>query len=167
MSTCPPYTAGKTKKLCADTDASYVARSTKTMTSTPVTGHSGQLHMRVYHNVARDAAGRPLGMLDGYAPDHPVALVAELHLPTTGDDLADVASTLATVFHLFNVGDDPEFGTPDPRAVDYRLRGNRSLSVGDVVALGDQHFACARISWDPIDPPRIEPISVPGTSPLP
>jgi hypothetical protein len=125
-----------------------------------------QQRIRVYHNVARDPAGRPLGMLDGYAPDHPVALVAELHLPTTGVAPMDAASTLATVFRLFNVGDDPEFGTPDPHAIEYRSRGNRSLSVGDVVAVGDRHFACARISWDPIDPPRIEPIRVPGTNPV-
>ncbi|HEY0697395.1 MAG TPA: hypothetical protein VGD43_06255 [Micromonospora sp.] len=44
---------------------------------------------------------------------------------------------LSDVYRLFNVGHDPQFGTPDPRAVVYRERGNRSLSVGDVVALNE------------------------------
>jgi hypothetical protein len=36
----------------------------------------------------------------------------------------------------------PEFGTPDPRAVAYRKCGHRSLSVGDVVMIGDMALAC-------------------------
>ncbi|MBS2537096.1 hypothetical protein KGQ20_30500 [Catenulispora sp. NF23] len=45
-----------------------------------------------------------------------------------------------SVWALLNVGDDPQAGTPDPRAVNYRRRGHRSLSVGDVAAVGDFGF---------------------------
>lgn len=41
-------------------------------------------------------------------------------------------------FTLFNVGHEPKIvGTPDTIAVAYRLRRNRSLSIGDLVAIGD------------------------------
>src|SRR5690348_15190281 len=35
----------------------------------------------VYHNVAADDAGRHLGILDGYQPDHPVTPVFATELP--------------------------------------------------------------------------------------
>jgi hypothetical protein len=41
----------------------------------------------------------------------------------------------------------------EPRAewaLDYRARRNRSLSVGDVVVVGEQAFACDRVGWSPI-----------------
>lgn len=53
-------------------------------------------------------------------------------------------------FFLFNVGDDPDFtnGQPDPRAVAYRKAGHRSLSVGDMVLVGETAVACGRFGWD-------------------
>lgn len=117
--------------------------------------------LRVYHNVARDEADRPVGMLDGYQPGHAVALVARLTLRAPTDlDACDIA------FRLFNVGDDPEFGPPDARAVEYRQRGNRSLSTGDVVAVNGRFYACARVGWTPIEPPRIDHTARYGTAPL-
>jgi hypothetical protein len=122
----------------------------------------------VHHNVATDEQERPLGMLDGYAARHPTMLVATF----TADEPADDLAACEQAFRLFNVGDDPEFGQPDLRAVDYRQRGNRSLSVGDVVEIrddaGHRYYACARTGWQPIAPPievwGAEP--VPGTDPL-
>lgn len=49
---------------------------------------------------------------------------------------ADVA------FHLFNEGDPA-----DLRVHYYRAKGNRSLSVGDVVQVGDVLYTCERIGW--------------------
>ncbi len=51
------------------------------------------------------------------------------------------------MFELFNVGEDPAFGPPHPRGVDYRRCGNRSLSVGDVVAVDGRFYACASTGW--------------------
>ncbi len=130
------------------------------------------MKVSVYHNVATDDKDRLCGMLDGYEPQHPVTLVAELDFteadvpsfePPFGSD-SDQA-VLNAVWILFNVGDDPDYGTPDPRAVIYRMRRNRSLSVGDVVSIDGRWYACRSVGWESIDPPRIESITLHGTTP--
>lgn len=117
----------------------------------------------VYHNVTMED-GRPIGMLDGYADGHTLSLVAVL------DDMPVSRSTVATledVYRLFNVGDDPEFGVPDARALAYRARRNRSLSVGDVVYVGGEWHGCASFGWTRINPPtRFADAPVRGTTPL-
>lgn len=35
-------------------------------------------------------------------------------------------------------------------AIEYRRRRNRSLSVGDVVVLGEQAWACESVGWRPV-----------------
>ena len=111
------------------------------------------MHVTVYHNVATDPQGRTLGMLDGYAPGHPLVPVA-----TYTDDGGDPTAVAEEAFRLFNVGDDPDMGTPDARALAYRARGNRSLSKGDVVHCtdGQGHWwlACASRGWDHVPEPR-------------
>jgi hypothetical protein len=52
--------------------------------------------------------------------------------------------TLDEIWRLLNVGEDPAFGTPDERAVAYRANRNRSLSLGDVVAIGPRWYALTR-----------------------
>jgi hypothetical protein len=52
------------------------------------------------------------------------------------------------VFWLFNVGEDT-----DPHARAYRERGNRSLSVGDVVQIEQHWFAVAAIGFTAIAAP--------------
>ena len=72
------------------------------------------------------------------------------------------------MFELFNVGEDPAFGPPHPRAVDYRRCGNRSLSVGDVVAVDGRFYACASTGWAALkDRPLIDQRRTHGTTPLP
>lgn len=100
--------------------------------------------VRIYHNIALDRAGRHPGMLDGYVIGQPLVLVAQYD----ADEGRMVSDTLTKAYDLFNIGDDPAFGTPDPRAVAYRAAGNRSLSVGDVVQVGGRWFACARRGWE-------------------
>ncbi len=80
-------------------------------------------------------------------------------------DLA-AASIAAGAFEIFNVGDDPAFGEPDPRAVEYRKRGNRSLSVGDVVQVGDVWLACASAGWDVIEAPEWVVMDTHGSGPI-
>jgi hypothetical protein len=119
--------------------------------------------VRVFHNTARDANDRPIAMLDGYAAAHVVTCVAECTVDSTGaTDLA----VCDEAYRLFNVGDDPEFGTPDPEAVEYRARRNRSLSVGDVVSVDGRHYACDPRGWRAIDPPRVDTVTTYGTTPL-
>lgn len=110
------------------------------------------MNVNVYHNVTVDPVGRPLGMLDGYREGHRLVLVTQFEM----DGGAVDNSTLEEVFRLLNVGDDPEFGTPDPRAVAYRAAGNRSLSVGDVVQVDGEWFAVDRFGWTPIKKPTVE-----------
>lgn len=113
------------------------------------------MRARVYHNIHPDH-------FFGYQPGHPVVLVFETELPTYDPD-----ANLGFLFHLLNVGDDPHFGTPDPRAVEYRRRRNRSLSVGDVVWLQDTVWrACASVGWTNIDAPTVVVEETHGTTPL-
>ncbi|MBS2550480.1 hypothetical protein KGQ19_26775 [Catenulispora sp. NL8] len=88
------------------------------------------VHVRAFHNL--DAR------FDTYAPGH---RLHEVFTDTAAD--VDPYDICDDVWTLLNVGDDPTFGPPDPRAVDYRRRGHRSLSIGDVVAVGEQFFAVA------------------------
>ncbi len=55
------------------------------------------------------------------------------------------AGALEIVFEQLNI--------PYPQhtwAIDYRRAGHRSLSVGDVVVLGETAWACAAVGWTPI-----------------
>ncbi|GAA1308932.1 hypothetical protein [Saccharothrix xinjiangensis] len=113
--------------------------------------------IRVFHNSSDRA------MLSGYLGQPVVEVLTYQEPPAsrTGDvDLAESA------FQLCNVGDDPEFGRPDPRAVRYRRRGNRSLSIGDVVAIDGRFYACQRIGWRRITEPRQLHERRHGTTPL-
>lgn len=114
----------------------------------------------VYLNVARDGFGAPTGMRDGYkAGDE---LRRAFRLPLTDKESSTPAMALAEkVFHLLNVGDDPAYGTPDDRAVAYRLGNYRSLSVGDVLEINGEHVAVASMGFDTIDAPTKESISMP------
>jgi hypothetical protein len=100
-----------------------------------------------YLNTSTD--GRPTGMLDGYAPGHQLALAFEMTVPAAVCDV----EACEQVFFLLNVGDDPAFGTPDPRALEYRLKGHRSFSVGDIVTIDDRAYACAGFGFTPIPMP--------------
>ncbi|GAC1527411.1 MAG: hypothetical protein NVS3B1_17670 [Marmoricola sp.] len=116
--------------------------------------------IQVFHNVAKDAEGRPLGFF-GYQPSQ--ALVEVAHVDVGGIEVngGGLYGALDRVFYLLNVGDDPEFGTPDPQAVAYRARRNRSLSVGDVCVIEGVAFAVASFGFEPV---TIDPASVTETS---
>lgn len=120
------------------------------------------MRVTVYHNCARDDDGRPVAFLDGYQPDHAVTPVADLNVPGP----ADRSDVLDRMYFLFNVGDDPDFGTPNAMAVEYRKRENRSLSIGDVVCVDDEWFACADSGWTPVARPQITHTTLHGTTPL-
>lgn len=107
------------------------------------------MKVTIWHDVERDFQDRPLGMLDGYSPGHKVVAVFRYDEPD-GTDPHEVANR---AYHLFNVGDDPDYGVPDVRAVAYRAAENRSLSKGDIVQVDELWLACARSGWDRVEPP--------------
>ncbi len=87
--------------------------------------------------------------------------------------LPDDPHPVQLAYDLCNIGDDPAFfDPPAPRAVEYRDRANRSLSVGDVVAVrDDEHgirwYACASFGFDALDQaPVIENGEQHGTTPV-
>ncbi|HEU0130813.1 MAG TPA: DUF3846 domain-containing protein [Mycobacteriales bacterium] len=113
----------------------------------------------VYHNTNREA----LAPSRGYQHGDPLTLVARYHTIATSVD-----AVLDRAWFLFNVGDDPDFGPPAPVAVAYRERRNRSLSVGDVLAVTDGNvFAVASPSgftW--VETLTVTNATTHGTTPL-
>ena len=105
----------------------------------------------VFHNISSDGMGRHAGF-SGYQPGHALAPVARYTRPSH-----DVFTLAEHAFMIFNVGDDPSFGEPNPLAVEYRSRKNRSLSVGDVVLVQtadqDTWLSCESFGFDRIDVP--------------
>lgn len=60
------------------------------------------------------------------------------------DSLEDPIQVLETMFELFNVA--------VPRPV-----GCRSMSVGDVVKIGDTFYHCDMAGWSEVEAPNVEP----------
>ena len=123
-----------------------------------------RITVTVWHNIATDHTGRPIGMIDGYQPGHPLVPVAHWSV-AAGTPRADV---LAETFAVLNIGDDPDFGTPDRRVLLYRARGNRSLSIGDVIQIGATWNAVAPVGFTTIaaEPDIRLGARRPGTRPL-
>lgn len=93
------------------------------------------LTAKVYLNESRDS-------FFGFNRESP----AELKLAAVfGMDTDDAERALETVFTELNT-DCPT----QPWAREYRADRNRSLSVGDVVVLGETAWACASAGWDRI-----------------
>ncbi|MDT7785203.1 MAG: hypothetical protein QOF58_3622 [Pseudonocardiales bacterium] len=117
----------------------------------------GAVSIRVFHN-----NNLPTSMLDGYKSRD---TVTEVYLYV--EDALDDHVLLGRAFDLFNIGHDPEFGVPDERAVEYRDRGNRSLSVGDVVAIDDRFYTFDRVGRRRLEEqPTIRQRASHGTTPL-
>lgn len=118
----------------------------------------------ILHNVTSDHSGRPLGMLDGYRPGHILVPVCQYVENTTLWDFATVAERLCNeAYRLFNA--EPRTTAEEVIEAVYRARKNRSLSVGDVVAVTEfspdsgaystRYYAVAKAGWDQLDtPPR-------------
>lgn len=67
----------------------------------------------------------------------------DLPVPAGGPpSQAAITATLETVFEQLNI-DEPT----ESWALKYRLAGNRSLSVGDVVCIGETAWAVAICGW--------------------
>lgn len=109
----------------------------------------------VYHNIATDSRARHVAMVSGYQSGHPLVPVLRFDAPK---DLSDDLRICEYAFTRFNVGDDITFRTPDPLAMQYLQRGNRPMSVGDVVHLRDgtqwsKWYACTSMGFLPVEEP--------------
>jgi hypothetical protein len=106
------------------------------------------LKITVLHNVAADEHGRSWGFF-GYVPGHPLVPVVQYEEAGSAIRLPQACEA---AFERFNVG-------TDEIATDYRERRNRSLSVGDVLAIQvptgtTVWYTCQSVGWVSITAPR-------------
>jgi hypothetical protein len=106
------------------------------------------MKVQVYLNEGEDNF---LGFHNKFANTPVLHRVAEFHMD---DKLTQPAGpgaspdALHIVWEQLNVGGD--IVPAEPWTVQYRRDGNRSLSVGDVVVLGEIAYAVATFGWDRI-----------------
>ncbi|MBO0759066.1 MAG: hypothetical protein J2P54_24750 [Bradyrhizobiaceae bacterium] len=117
----------------------------------------------IFHNVARDEAGRPVNF-DGYATGAPLVRVFEYDHPR----VESVEQIAEHAFYLFNV--DPDYMQPDDYEIArrYRDRELRSLSTGDVILADDAALAIEPIGFRPIEGGQLNEVHEEhyGTTPL-
>lgn len=113
-----------------------------TMPEAPSAPSTPLISINVLHNVDRDS-------WEGYLPGHPLRYVGNV---TVGlHDEFDVM--LDDVYALLNGGAQGEAET-------YRKRGNRSLSVGDVLVIDGVAFAVSGLGFDRV---KVDPAQVTRT----
>jgi hypothetical protein len=83
--------------------------------------------------------------MDGFKEADPLVLAAEYRVGVEMIDSGSANPILNQAFRELNI-DDPTAEW----AVEYRARGRRSLSVGDVVVVGEIAYAVDRVGWKPV-----------------
>ena len=102
----------------------------------------------IWHNVARDHEGRHTGMLDGYQPGDPMVRVFTYQAEADGGRSPEAIAEEA--FATFN--GHPRDADGEELARRYYARRLRSLSAGDVVAIGEIVLAAGRpAGWTPVN----------------
>lgn len=109
----------------------------------------------ILHNVEEDEYGRRLGWARGYEPGDQMVEVffyGDWGQNNQSEDPYDkklVHAALNEAFELANILHEPDYADHPSHltARAYRLRGVRSLSVGDMVALGDRKFVVKSFGW--------------------
>jgi hypothetical protein len=105
-----------------------------------------KITVTIWHNVAHDAQGRHTAMLDGYQPGDPVVAVFTYQADPAGRTAEQIADE---AFDIFN--DHPRDPDGADLACAYYGCRLRSLSAGDVVAVGEVALAVARpAGWTPV-----------------
>jgi hypothetical protein len=125
-------------------------------------GEHAMITVTIWHNVARDAEGRPAAMLRGYQPGDPVVRVFTYQAAAAGspEEIAEEAFAICNGHPRDTAGED--------LARRYYQRELRSLSVGDLVTVGEAALAVDRAGWAPLRGTITEArISQHGTRPLP
>jgi hypothetical protein len=119
----------------------------------------------IFHNLARDPEGRHTAFTDGYRPGDPMVRVFTYQAEADGRSPEAMAEA---AFEAFNADPDMLAGVQRDLATRYRRRMLRSLSVGDVVAIGEAALAVGRAGWTPVRGGLNEVrASEHGTHPLP
>ncbi|QXN74357.1 hypothetical protein SEA_CAFASSO_142 [Gordonia phage Cafasso] len=96
---------------------------------------SDQLTVVIYHNRSRDN-------FRGYQDDHRLVRVFDYQTK-----LRSPEAICEHAFMVFNAPEETLEIDDFLLAVGYRERELRSLSVGDVVVIGETAWACDRIGW--------------------
>jgi len=100
----------------------------------------------IWHNVATDAQGRHTGMLDGYQAGNPIVRVFAYQADPAGRPPEAIAEE---AFAICN--GHPRDAGGEELSRRYYQRELRSLSVGDVVAVGEVALAVGRpVGWEPV-----------------
>jgi hypothetical protein len=104
------------------------------------------MHVTVYHNVARDPDNHHINF-DGYQPGQPLVPVFTYDVELLDGGMPELLVIAETAFEAFNA--DPDLLPDHARelATRYRARSLRSLSVGDVLRLGDTALACDPVGF--------------------
>ena len=118
----------------------------------------------IWHNVTRDQAGRHTAPLDGFTPGDPMVRVFTYQATPRGRSPEAIAED---AFALAN-GHPRDDETARLSRLYYQRR-LRSLSVGDIVCVGEVALAVGRpAGWEPASGPLAEVRTREhGTSPLP
>jgi hypothetical protein len=117
----------------------------------------------VWHNAAVDGQGHHTGMLNGYQPGDPVVPVFTYQADPAGRAPEEIAEE---AFAICN--GHPRDARGEDLARRYYQHELRSLSVGDVVAVGEAGLAVGRVGWTFVRGGLNEVrISEHGTRPLP
>jgi len=96
----------------------------------------------IWHNTAHDAEGRHIAMTGGYQPGHPMVPVFTYQADPSGRAPEVIAEE---AFAICNGHPHDAAGAEVSRR--YYARELRSLSKGDVVAVGEIALAVARAGW--------------------
>ena len=95
------------------------------------TAKTAMLTVSIWHNVTRDPEGRHTGF-GGFTPGDQMVKVFTYNTPASGRSPQEIAED---AFAAFN--DAPSSGEAAALARQYRQRRLRSLSVGDMVVVGE------------------------------
>lgn len=119
------------------------------------------LTVSIWHNITRDADGRSTGY-DGYRAGDEMARVFTYDIPADGRDLARIAED------TYAIGNAAPglMGRAAALAARYAQRQLRSVSVGDVVVIGEAALTVARAGWLPLPGP-FTPCAAPSPAPAP
>ncbi|HEY2261236.1 MAG TPA: hypothetical protein VGI96_01275 [Streptosporangiaceae bacterium] len=122
-----------------DPDRPSDGRETQGATAPP---GPAKITVSLWHNIATDAHDRPAGMLDGYQPGHPMVRVFTYQADPAGQSPEAIAE------QAFAIGNGHPADTAGQElSRRYYQRQLRSLSVGDVVTIGEAPLAVARAGW--------------------
>lgn len=96
----------------------------------------------IWHNVNRDVNGHPTFFFHGYQPGDAVTPAFTFTWPNDDEQITDYC------FHVFNAPEDYLDKDERKLADRYRVNRLRSLSVGDVIQVGNKFWACKSVGWE-------------------